>query len=52
LKAVNNLPPDQRRAVVLRRIIGHEEEVVAKICKVTGRTVRNRLSGPTSDSRN
>lgn len=44
LKAVNNLPPDQRRAVVLRRIIGHEEEIVAKICKVDGRTVRNRLS--------
>jgi hypothetical protein len=45
LKAVNDLPPDQRRAVVLRRIIGHEEEVVAKMCKVKGRTVRNRLSG-------
>jgi DNA-directed RNA polymerase specialized sigma24 family protein len=44
LKAVNDLPPDQRRAVVLRRIIGHEEEVVAKMCKVEGRTVRNRLS--------
>jgi hypothetical protein len=44
LKAVNDLPPDQRRAVVLRRIIGHEEEVVAKKCDVDGRTVRNRLS--------
>jgi sigma-70-like protein len=43
LKAVN-LPPGQRRAVVLRRIIGHEEEVVAKECDVGGRTIRNRLS--------
>jgi hypothetical protein len=44
LKAVNDLPPDQRRSVVLRRIIGHEEKVVAKMCDADGRTVRNRLS--------
>jgi hypothetical protein len=44
LKAVNDLPPDQRRAVVLRRIIGQQEELVAKECDVDGRTIRNRLS--------
>lgn len=43
LKAVNDLPPDERRAVVLRRIIGHTEESAAAICKVEGRTIRNRL---------
>ena len=44
LKAVNALPPDQRRAVVLRRIIGHTEESAAALCNVKGRTIRNRLS--------
>jgi DNA-directed RNA polymerase specialized sigma24 family protein len=44
LKAVNDLPPDQRRAVVLRRIIGHTEEQTAKICKVDKRTIRYRLA--------
>jgi len=44
LKAVNNLPPDQRRAVVLRRIIGHTEESAAALCNVEGRTIRYRLS--------
>lgn len=44
LKAVNDLPEDQRQAVVLRRVIGHEESVTAEILKVEGRTVRYRLS--------
>lgn len=44
LKAVNDLPLDQRRAVVLRRIIGHTEEQTAKICKVNKRTIRYRLA--------
>jgi hypothetical protein len=44
LKAVEELPPDQRRAVVLRRIIGHTEEVAADMCGVDGRTIRNRLT--------
>ena len=51
LRAVNALPPDQRRAVILCRILGYEEEstdackrTAAKICGVSGRTIRNRLS--------
>jgi hypothetical protein len=44
LEAVNRLPPDQRRAVILRRIIGHTEESAAALCNVEGRTIRNRLS--------
>jgi hypothetical protein len=51
LKAVSELPPDERRAVVLRRILGYDEEsadpsksTVATICGVEGRTIRNRLS--------
>ena len=51
LKAVNALPPDQRRAVILCRILGYEEEsndarkrTAANICGVSGRTIRNRLS--------
>jgi hypothetical protein len=44
LKAVDALPPDQRRAVVLRRIIGHTEEFAAALCNVDGRTIRYRLS--------
>jgi hypothetical protein len=31
IKALDKLPPDQKRAVVLRRIIGHTEEQTAKI---------------------
>ena len=38
------LPADQKEGVVLRRIIGHEEEAAARILDVEGRTVRNRLS--------
>jgi hypothetical protein len=51
LKAVSELPPDERRAVVLRRVLGYDEEsadpskrTVATICEVEGRTIRNRLS--------
>jgi hypothetical protein len=51
LRVVNDLPPDQRRAVVLCRILGYEQEstdptkrTAATICNVAGRTIRNRLS--------
>ena len=44
IKALDKLPPDQKRAVVLRRIIGHTEEQTAKICNVDKRTIRNRLA--------
>jgi hypothetical protein len=44
LKAVDELPPDQRQAVMLRRILGHTEESAARLCNVEGRTIRNRLS--------
>lgn len=44
IKALDKLPPDQKRAVVLRRIIGHTEEQAAKICKVDKRTIRYRLA--------
>lgn len=44
IAALDNLSADQKEAVVLRRIIGHEEEAAAKILDVDGRTVRNRLS--------
>ena len=44
IKALDKLPPDQKRAVVLRRIIGHTEEQAAKICKVNKRTIRYRLA--------
>jgi hypothetical protein len=51
LKAVNDLPFDQKRAVVLVRILGYDAEsddpskrTAATICDVEGRTIRNRLS--------
>ncbi len=51
LKAVNDLPPDERRAVVLCRLLGYDAEsndpakrTAATICDVEGRTIRNRLS--------
>jgi hypothetical protein len=44
IKALDKLPPDQKRAVVLRRIIGHTEEQAAKICEVDKRTIRYRLA--------
>lgn len=43
LKAIDELPPDQRRAFVRRRIIGDTEERVAADEGVDGRTIRNRL---------
>ena len=50
LKAINNLPPDERQAVVLCHLMGLEEEsedpektTAATLCGVTGRTIRNRL---------
>ena len=42
--ALDRLTADQKRAVVLRRIIGHTEEQTAKICKVDKRTIRYRLA--------
>lgn len=44
IKALDKLSPDQRRAVVLRRIIGHTEEQTANICEVDKRTIRYRLA--------
>ena len=44
IKALDTLPPHQKRAVVLRRIIGHTEEETAEICKVDKRTIRYRLA--------
>jgi hypothetical protein len=44
IAALDRLPADQKRAVILRRIIGHGEEEAAKILDVEGRTVRYRLS--------
>lgn len=51
LRVVQTLPADERRAVVLVRIMGYEVEsedpakkTAATICGVSGRTIRNRLS--------
>jgi hypothetical protein len=44
LKAVDDLPPDERRAFVLRRVIGYTEEETAARCHVEGRTIRYRLA--------
>jgi hypothetical protein len=50
LNAVNVLPPDERKAVVLCCILGLKEEsndpdepTASKLCGVTPRTIRNRL---------
>jgi len=50
-KAIDDLPPDERRAVILCHIMGYEEEsedpkkiTAATLCGVTGRTIRNRLT--------
>ena len=51
LKAIISLPSDERKAVILCRVLGYKEEsedpsavTAAKLCGVTGRTIRNRLS--------
>ena len=44
VKVLDKLPYDQKRAVVLRRIVGYTEEQTAKICKVDKRTIRYRLA--------
>jgi len=51
LEAINNLPCDERRAVVLCGVLGLKEEsedptvtTAATLCGVTGRTIRNRLA--------
>ena len=50
-EAINALPPDQRRAVILVHVLGYDEEsenpkkvTAATLCNCTGRTIRNRLS--------
>ncbi len=42
LKAINELPQGQRRALILRRL-GYTEESVAAVEGVDGRTIRNRV---------
>lgn len=51
MKAIDELPPDQRKAMILYYVYGFPEEsddpsvtTVASLCEVTGRTVRNRLN--------
>lgn len=51
LNALNSLPPDEHKAVVLHYLMDYDVEsidpkkrTVATICGVTGRTIRNRLS--------
>jgi len=50
-EAINALPPDERRAVILVHVLGYDEEsdkpdkvTAATLCNCTGRTIRNRLS--------
>ena len=50
-EAINALPPNQRRAVLLVHVLGYDEEsdhskkvTAATLCSCTGRTIRNRLS--------
>lgn len=50
-EAIDALPADERKAVILCHIMGYEQEsddpekiTAATICGVTGRTIRNRLN--------
>ncbi len=50
-EAIDTLPDDEREAVILCHVMGYkiesrnpDEVTVATICKVSGRTIRNRLS--------
>ena len=49
--AINALPEDERKAVILVHVMGYDEEsddpdkvTAATICGCTGRTIRNRLT--------
>jgi hypothetical protein len=49
--AINTLPTDERRAVILCHVLGYDEEsddpakvTAATLCGCTGRTIRNRLT--------
>jgi hypothetical protein len=51
LAAIDSLPPDEKRAVILCHILGYPEEsddpekaTAATRCGVSGRTIRNRLT--------
>lgn len=51
LAAIEALPPDERDAVILVRVMGYKEEsedpneeTAATRCRCTGRTIRNRLT--------
>ncbi|WP_428393407.1 hypothetical protein [Lichenicoccus sp.] len=50
-EAINALPTDERKAVILVHVLGYDEEsdkpdkvTAATLCDCTGRTIRNRLS--------
>ena len=50
-EAIDTLPDDERKAVILCHVMGHkiesnnpDETTAATICNVTGRTIHNRLS--------
>lgn len=50
-EAINTLPPDECRAVVLCHVMGYKEEskdpdevTAATLCNCSGRTIRNRLA--------
>ena len=50
-ETIGTLPPDERKALILCRVLGYKEEsddpdeiTAATLCSCTGRTIRNRLS--------
>jgi Sigma-70, region 4 len=48
IEKVRQLPEDERKAVILTRIIGYDEKTAGQICDgVTDRTIRNRLKRAT-----